>query len=913
MAGRKRIIKVLVLVLFLAFLAVVLGIWADYMWFSSQGYQGVFWTLNLTRFVVGAAVFLVFFVFFLLNFWYLRRSLPPQEVYDLRSIPIFERVVNPLRRLISSHFGKYLACVFSALLAAVFAVTVSARWEVFQKFFYSVAFGRSDPVLGKDAGFYIFKLPFYELLQSSLISAFALMLVITCIIYFVLASSEFLRGGWRVFSPVKLHLASLIAGLLVLKAWDYYLRIYSILTTKHGAFPGAGYADVYACIPAFKILAVIALVAAVLVFVSLLRGKVLPIAAGVGLLIAASLLLSNFYPALVQKFQVEPNEFAREKQFIEYSIAATRYAYGLEDIQPVRAVVAGEGKTGDLQLDSNIIEENRTTLNNLRLWDFRPIQQVYNQLQQLRRYYTFADVDVDRYQLGDDYRQVMLSVRELSQDNLSERAKTWVNRRLQYTHGYGAVMSPVNEVTAEGLPVFLLQNIPPTASSPAIKITRPEIYFGELTDNMVVVNTKAGEFDYPSGEKNISCNYQGKGGVALTPLKRLLYALHFRDMRLLLTSDITSQSRILYNRTVMDAGRLAPYLRYDPDPYPVVNEGRIYWVLDAYTVANHYPYSDPRDGINYVRNSVKVVVDAYEGDISFYVSDPSDPVIRTYSRIYPGLYKPLSQMPVGLREHLRYPADLFKLQAAVFAEYHVQDARVFYNREDEWAIPHEKFSDNSQEMEPYYTIMQLPGESREEFVLILPFTPMNRGNAVAWMAARCDQEHYGKMVVDVFPKDVHAYGPMQVEATIDQNADISSQLTLWNQHGSQVIRGNLITVPLAGKLLYVEPLFLQAKESAMPELIRVIAFYDGKVVMERDLNVALNQLFGLEEDQSQVKADEPEQPERKPGPASGLARKAQQLFQEANSCLRAGDWAGYGKAIEELGKVLDEMVDGSVN
>lgn len=907
MAGGKRLVKLLALVLALVLLVAFLGIWADYRWFASLGYRGVFWTLTLTRFVVGSAVFIVFFVFFLTNFWYLRRSLPTHEVYDLHSIPIFERVVNPLRRLTSSHLGKYLFIVFSALLALAFSVTISARWEVFQKFFRSVSFGRPDPVLGKDAGFYIFNLPFYELLQSSLVSAFILMLIIAVVIYLVLASSEFLQGGWRIFSPVKLHLASLLAGLLVLKAWDYYLRIYSILITKHGAFPGAGYADIYARIPALKILVVIALVAAVLIFVSLFRGKVLPIAAGVGLLVAASLCLGSFYPALVQKFQVEPNEFTREKEFIEYSIAATRYAYGLEDIKPVRSVIAGEGEADAGQADKSIIEKNSATLNNLRLWDFRPIQQVYNQLQQLRRYYNFADVDVDRYQLGDEYRQVMLSVRELNQNNLPERARTWVNRRLQYTHGYGAVMSPVNEVTAEGLPVFLLQNIPPVAASPAIEITRPEIYFGELTDNMVVVNTKAGEFDYPSGEKNIYCNYQGKGGVALTPLRRLLYALHFRDMRLLLSSDISSQSRILYNRTVLDARRLAPYLKYDLDPYPVVLDGRIYWILDAYTVASHYPYSELKDGINYVRNSVKVVVDAYEGDITFYVSDPSDPVIRTYSKIYPGLYRPLSQMPAGLQEHLRYPADLFKMQAAIFAEYHVQDARVFYNREDEWAIPHEKFSDDSQEMEPYYTIMQLPGEKSEEFILILPFTPMNRGNAVAWMAARCDGEHYGKMVVDVFPKDIHAYGPMQVEATVDQDADISSQLTLWNQHGSKVIRGNLITVPLAGKLLYVEPLFLQAKESAMPELIRVIAFYDGKVVMERDLEDVLNKLFGLEEGQPQAQAEEPEQPEPVPGPIPGLARKARQLFQEADNCLRAGDWAGYGKAIEELGEVLDDL------
>lgn len=899
MKGRKLIL--LVVFLALVFLGRALGIWSDFMWFASLGHKGVFWTLFLTRFVVGVGVFLVFFAFFQANFSYLRRSLPPYQVIDIHSNP-FEAIVSPLRRLVSSGAGKYIAGALSAFFALVFAVSISARWEVFQKFFYAVPFGQTDPVLGRDVGFYIFKLPLYDLLQSSAASAFIIALFIAGMIYFLLASGEFLQGAWRVFSPVKLHLASLIAGLFVLKAWGYYLSIYGLLTTSQGSFLGAGYTDVHARIPALKILVVIALVSAVLVFISLLRGKVLPVATGVGVLVIASLLLGGIYPAAVQKFQVEPNEFNREKQYIQHNIAATRYAYGLDGVKRVSAVTssADAGK-----VDKDVLDNNRITLTNIRLWDFRPIQQVYNQLQQLRRYYSFHDVDVDRYVVDDDYRQVMIAVRELNQDKLSERAQTWVNQRLQYTHGYGAVASPVNEVTSEGRPLFLLEDIPPTAASPAVKVTQPEIYFGEQTDSMVVVNTKTGEFDYPSGEKNIYCNYKGQGGVKLTPFSRLLYALHFKDMRLLLSSDITSESRILYNRTVQDASRLAPYLRLDRDPYPVVADGRIYWILDAYTVASHYPYSDLRDGINYTRNSVKVVVDAYNGEYTFYTTDPSDPVVEVYSKIYPGLYRPLSEMPSELRKHLRYPVDLFKLQAEVFSEYHVQDARVFYNREDEWAIPFEKFSDASQEIEPYYTMMKLSGEEQEEFVLILPFTPVKRENAVAWVAVRCDGEHYGEMVLDVFSKDTHAYGPMQVEASIDQDADISTQLTLWNQHGSQVIRGNLITVPLAGKLLYVEPLFLQAKESAMPELIRVIAFYDGRVVMAKDLWGALNKLFGVEGDApAQESVPDPGVPEDK----AGLAQKASQLFKEANDSLKAGDWAGYGKAIDELGKVLEDMI-----
>ncbi len=899
---RKRLLQILIVVVALVLLGSGLGIWSNFMWFSSLGYNRVFWTLLLTRFVVGAVVFLVFFAFFQANFWYLHRSLPSFQVIDIHT-RVYEVFISPLRRIFSSKVGKLLTSGLSALFALIFAIGMSTRWEVFQKFFYALPFGRPDPVLGKDASFYIFKLPFYELLQSSITSAVILMLIICGVVYFFLASSEFLKGGWRVFSPIKLHLASLIAGLLVLKAWDYYLSIFGLLTTGQGSFFGAGFTDVHARIPALKILIAIALLAALLVFISLLRGKVLPVATGVGMLVIASLLVGGLYPYAIQKFRVEPNEFSREKKYIEHNIAATRYAYGLEGVKPVSVITDEAEEAGE-----DIVKKNRITLANIRLWDFRPIQQVYNQMQQLRRYYSFHDVNVDRYRFGDDYRQVMISVRELNQDKLSERARTWVNRRLQYTHGYGAVVSPVNEVTAEGRPLYLLENIPPQPAFSEVEVERPEIYFGELTDSNVVVNTKIGEFDYPSGEKNIYCSYQGNGGVQLTPFRRLLYALHFKDMRLLLSSDITSESRILYQRTVQDASRLAPYLHFDSDPYPVVVDGRIFWILDAYTVASHYPYSDMREGINYTRNSVKVVVDAYNGEFKFYVSDPTDPMVGVYDRIYPGLYRPLSEMPDSLREHLRYPVDLFKLQAEVFAEYHVQDARVFYNREDEWSVPHEKFSDDSQEIEPYYTMMKLSGEENEEFVLILPFTPVNRENAVAWLAARCDGDHYGEMVVDVFPKDIHAYGPMQVEASIDQDGEISSQLTLWNQHGSQVIRGNLITVPLAGKLLYVEPLFLQAKESAMPELTRVIAFYDGKVVMEKDLWSALNKLFGVEGGTPSPQPDDLDDADDAPESTEGLAQKANQLYKKANDHLRAGDWAEYGKAIDELGKLLEEMV-----
>lgn len=905
MSRKKRIFWLAVVVGVLLILFQGSGIWADYMWFGSLGQHRVFITLFLTRFIVGLAAFLIFSLFFWLNFWFIRRSLPRLRLIQGQS-RIIELTQGPLLRLFNSRAGAAVMLVLSAVFSLLLALQVSSRWEIVQKFFYATPFVKSDPVFGLDAGFYVFKLPFYELLQSSLAAAFVLALVSVGLVYLIAATGEFLGGNWRLFSPVKLHLGLLIGGLLVVKAWEYLLRTYQLLLSHQGSFWGAGYADIHARIPALKILAVLALLAAILVFVGIVKGRLRPIFTGVGVLVLASLVLGLGYPAFVQQFQVVPNEFSRERPYIEHTIAATRYAYGLDDVSFLNTVRSTPAQTPG-QIDRTVLTDYRNTLVNLRLWDYRPIADVYNQMQHLRPYYRFQDVDIDRYKVDGNYRQVMLSVRELEQKNLSEQAQTWVNRYLQYTHGFGAVVSPVNEVTNEGLPRFLVQNIPPQTSVSGLEIKQPGIYFGELTENMVIVNTKAGEFDYPSGDRNVNTNYTGHGGVQLSnPLRRLMYTLRFHDLRLLLSKDITSESRILYHRTVSDASRLAPYLEYDSDPYPVISEGRIYWIWDAYTVTGHYPYAEVHEGRNYIRNAVKVVVDAYNGDISFYVSDPADPIVRTYSKIFPGLYHPLEEMPAALRSHLRYPVDFFHTQASVYALYHIKDPRVFYNREDEWALPDEKYSDTSQPMEPYYAFMRLPGETEEEFVLVLPYTPVRRQNLVAWLAARCDEKHYGELVVDVFPKDVHAYGPMQVEASIDQNAEISQALALWNRHGSQVIRGNLITVPLAGKLLYVKPLFLQAQESRLPELIRVILFYDGRIVMEKDLDLALNRLFSQDGAPSDTPGEEPA-PGTLPQGVAELARKANQLYNDALARQRAGDWAGYGSALDELGKVLDQM------
>jgi uncharacterized membrane protein (UPF0182 family) len=924
---RRRIIVLIVLVILAVILARVAGIWTDFMWFASHGQGGVFWTLLLTRYGVGLPVFLVVFLFFMLNLWYARRNLPRHDVQGGNN-RVIDMAQNPFRNLAASRVGLAVMLAISIFLALVMGAQAGSQWELVQKFLHYAPFGQADPVFGLDIGFYIFKLPFYELIQSLLASSLVLALFLAGLVYFFLASREFTGGAWRRFSPVKLHLALLAAGLLIAQAWDYRLRTYLLLFKQHQSFWGAGYTDVNVMLPVLNILGVLALAAAAAVLIGIIIGRLRPIVLGLGALIVASLLLGTAYPWFVQKFTVEPNEFSMEQPYLERNIAATRAAYGLDRIQILASLQEMNGMEPG-QVDEAVLEQHANTLANLRLWDYRPLAQVYTQLQQLRRYYSFTDVDVDRYQLGENYRQVMLSARELDQNNLPDQAQTWVNRRLQYTHGYGVVMSPVNENTASGLPTYLISDIPPRSSVQEFSIDRPAIYYGELNVNPVVVNSKAGgtgEFDYPAGDQNVYTNYQGTGGVAMNSWwHRFAYAARFSDMRLLLSTDITPDSRILYYRTVQDIRRLAPYLQYDADPYPVVSGGRLYWFWDAYTTADRYPYSAMHAAaggqLNYMRNSVKAVMDAYDGKITLYISDPDDPVIQVYNKIFPGLYQPLGQMPDDLRAHLRYPVDFFNTQAAVYTSYHVTDPRVFYNWEDAWALPNEKFSGATQPTEPYYTILKLPGGARDEFVLVTPFTPLKRDNLVGWMAARCDGENYGQLVVYPFPKDVNAYGPMQVEASIDQDAVISQQITLWDQSGSNVIRGNLITVPLAGKLLYVEPLFLQAQQSSLPEMKRVIVFYEGRAAMDNTLGDALNRLFGVEGAPQIVSPGTGEaagggaagagEPGAAPGGVAAnmqdLVRQANELYAEAQSRLKAGDWTGYGQAIDSLGQVLRQI------
>jgi uncharacterized membrane protein (UPF0182 family) len=661
----------------------------------------------------------------------------------------------------------------------------------------------------------------------------------------------------------------------------------------------------HAKLPAQWILLAVVLIFMVIILVSVVRrNSRWPLYGIVGWLVV-SIIVGGIFPSLVQRFQVQPSELAREMSYIEYNIQFTREAFALDRIEE-QSFPAEEAPT------PQDIAQNNVTINNIRLWDPRPLKDTYNQIQSIRLYYDFNDVDIDRYIIDGNYRQVMLSARELSAEKLAGQAQTWVNRKLQFTHGYGIALSPVNEVSSDGLPELLVKDIPPVGD---FNIEQPQIYFGEKTNDYVIVKTKTQEFDYPMGDENVYGRYQGKDGVSLGSfIRRVVYAWQLGDLNILISGELTPESRVLYYRNIRErVNHLAPFLELDSDPYLVVMDGRLLWIQDAYTTTDRYPYSEPiGGGLNYIRNSVKAVIDAYDGNVTFYIADPEDALIRTYQAIFPNLFVPAAQMPESLRVHIRYPEDMFNIQASVYQTYHMRDARVFYNKEDLWAVPKEVYFGSEQTMEPYYIIMRLPGEEKEEFLLMLPFTPVNKNNTIGWLAARNDGENYGKLLAYLFPKERLVFGPSQIENRIQQDTVITEQLALWGRGGSRVIRGNLLMIPLGKSLLYVEPVFLQAETGGLPQLKRVIVAAGDQIAMEPTLKESIVAIFGAEAPPTEpvVKPPAPAEPEEPvAADIAGLIEEAQQHYNKAQQYLQAGDWTGYGGELEALKVVLDQLAE----
>ena len=869
-------------------------LYTDYLWFGEIGYAGVFTKTLWIKVLLGVISGVLFFALVYVNIKLaakLRDGVVPLQSKN-PEVPGPAELDPMIRKLLLP------VALVLGFLAAPQAAT---HWQSALLYFNGLPFGIADPLLGKDIGFYLFQLPALDALYRWFLVSLGLLLVATAFIYLLYGGVQYSEEGLFVHRAAKIHLSVLLALLLLVQSGGYLLDAYKLLNSHNGVVFGAGYTDINARLPALRVLAVVALAVSVLCLLQMRRPGLKYLLIGLGSLAAVHAVGMYAYPSFLQQFHVVPNELVAETPYIERNIRSTRHAYGLDRVEaqefPVNEVLTAD----DLQ-------KNDATVKNIRLWNYMPLLSTYAQLQQIRTYYEFVDVDNDRYEIDGNYRQVMLSARELSHEQLPSRI--WINEHLVYTHGYGVVYSPVNQISKEGLPEFFVKDIPPVSKG-FVKVTRPEIYFGEVANDYVFVKTLAQELDYPAGDQNIYTTYDGSGGVPLRSFwRKLLYSARFATLRISLSNDITPESRILYYRKIQDRVRkLASFLEFDEDPYLVVTpEGRLFWIIDGYTSSDRYPYSEPTEGIgNYIRNSVKTVVDPYNGTVDFYIADADDPVVKAYSAGFPGLFKPMEAMPEALRSHVRYPQDLFKVQARMYATYHMRDPQVFYNKEDLLSIPMRKVDEQEREMEPYYTIMRLPGEDKEEFVLLLPFTPNNRDNMRAWLAARSDGSHYGKLLALNFPKARLVYGPKQVDARIDQDAFISQQLSLWGQRGSQVIRGSLLAIPIQDSLLYVQSLYLAAEQGSLPELKRVVAVFGNRIAMRENLEDALNELFG-DATERPATASPSVQTAAGTGTAGGSpAARAMEHYQRSMERLRAGDWAGFGDALRQLEQSLQAL------
>ncbi|MEA1939311.1 MAG: UPF0182 family protein, partial [Candidatus Caldatribacteriota bacterium] len=811
----KRKFNWFIIGLILLILMIVSGIASIYIeviWFKSVEFISVFWKILLTKGVVILFFGALFFILSYINLTFARRFAPEfkveinQDEFERPEIQLFKSLQN-------IQVNKKFVLLFSSIAALFMGFSESANWEKILIYINRTSFGIAEPIFNKDIGFYMFSLPFLEFIRNWLFFAFILITVVVGAIYVLKKAITLENKKIIMETPVKVHLSLLIGLILILKSWDYQLGAYKLLYSARGVIFGAGYTEVHANLLVLRILMVLALVCAAVFFATAKKQNLKLPVLGLAILLGVSAIMGTVYPEIIRKAVVLPNESSKERPYILNNIKYTRLAYGLDKIKeeefPVKEGISFEE-----------IEKNKETVENIRLWDWRPIKQTLRQIQAIRLYYDFNSVDIDRYHFNGNYQQVMISPRELDSAKIPEQARTWVNKHLTYTHGYGVVVNPVNKVSGEGLPLLLVKDIPPV-STVNMEINRPEIYYGEITKNYALVKTKAKEFDYPKGDENVYSTYSGNGGVTISSLwRRILFSIRYSNPQILLTTNFTRESKIMFYRNIQErVNKVAPFLGYDKDPYIVVSkEGKLFWIQDAYTMSNKYPYSTPLKGyFNYIRNSVKVVIDAYNGTMDFYIVDQKDPLIKVYSKIFPQLFKDFNQMPEDLKEHIRYPKDLFGVQAELYETYHMTDADVFYNKEDYWNIPNEIYAENEIRMEPYYIVTRLPRHEREEFILMTPFTPSKKNNMIAWLAAKNDQPEYGDLIVYKFPKEKLVFGPMQIEARIDQDSEISQQLTLWGQKGSTVIRGNLLVIPIEKSIIYVEPLYLRAEKGEIPE------------------------------------------------------------------------------------------------
>ncbi len=869
----------------------------DYRWFSIYNHLDIFWILFLSKFNVQTIFWGIFIALFILNFILIRMlggkgRIFTKNILDKIKIPGFGTTRNLL---------FVILIVGVVVLGFFMGLWASTYWKEYLMFKNEVAFTNfpKEPLFNMDIGFFVFSLPFYKFIFRWVLVSLSFITIFS-FFFHILNNGIFSQNGKLEFSRfARAHLSILFGLIVIIIASGYRLLAYDLLFNNRTKFFGAGYADVHAKLLAYDICMVISVVAAILLFANMvIRSFKMPIILLITLL-PVYFVFGTIFPALQQRFIVDPNELEKEKPYIQHNINYTRIAFGLNGVKELPFENAQTLTFRDL-------EKNRDVVNNIRLWDWRPLKETYKQLQGLKPYYDFIDVDIVRYIINNQKVALNFSARELDNTKLTVSKNSWLNNHLIFTHGYGAIASRVDKITPEGLPELVLYDIP-TKSTIPIPVTVPQIYYGEHQNPYIITNTTItpGEFDYPYGDENKYTIYNGTGGDVLDSfMKRAMYAIAFGDFNILISNVITNQSRIHFRRNIVDMVKaITPFIYFDSDPYVVVVEGKIYWIIDGYTCSNYFPYSTPIQlangaSINYIRNPIKIVIDAYNGAIRYYMVDSNDPVIKVYAKIFKNLFVPLEQMPDALKTHLRYPEALFNIQAQQLLRYHMTNINVFYNNEDLWDIPQQIYENAREQMHSYYLVTSLPGESVTEFLLILPFTPAKKDNMIGFMAARCDMPNYGEMRLYTLPKDKLNFGPMQIEARINQDAEISKQLSLWNQRGSRVIRGNMLVLPIRDSILFVEPLYLKAETSEMPELKRVIVSYKDKIVMEENLSLALSKLFSggsFGEKYSGGYA------------IKDLINKAYMHLIQAEEYQRQGNWAKYGEELKNLKETLTAL------
>jgi len=926
---RSAMLVIGLVLLCVAFVPFLAGRLTDWLWYREIGFERVFLTKVIAQWALGLPTALIAFAVlygnarFALGGGEQRRQAPVSAVRsgaDLRQAAhnLFERGI------------EWLALPAAAVLSVLVALGAAGQWRTLLQAAYATPFGVSDPVFGRDVGYYVFTLPAIELV-TGLLYGLLLLTLIAVVLPIHLFRGEIERsprGGISIGPRAQTHLAALVGlALIVTAVRIHFVRIPGLLFGEHQPLIGASYVDLHTRLPALHVLSVIALAGGLLILWAGMRGRLVAMAARVvvGYVIATG--LTALVPAAYQRLVVQPNELARETPQILNHIKATRQAWGLEGIEEREL-------SSDTRLTPQLVAANRATIDNVRLWDREPLLQTFGQIQSIRTYYDFLAVDDDRYRIGGQLRQVLLSAREMNTSSLPTRG--FINEHLTYTHGMGVTLGPSNAVTSEGLPVLFIKDLPPV-STIDVKVTRPQIYYGEMSNDFVLAPSRQREFDYPAGEGDAAAysSYDGRGGVdAGSFARRLLYAIRFGSLNILLSNDLTDRTKILYYRDVNErAERALPFVAFDRDAYLVITDaGRLVWMLDGYTTSDRYPYArGVGDGVNYMRNSVKVTVDAYDGNVRAYLAAPNDPIIRTLTRIYPGLLQPLDSMPADLRAHVRYPQDLFQLQSALFATYHMANPETFYHREDQWQIPNVASGSSASESQGRsaseaflrHMVMRLPGERDPEFILMRPFTPRQKDNLAAWMVARNDGANYGKLAVYRFPRQSLVFGPNQIVNRINQDTEVARQITLWDQRGSEVLRGELLVLPIEGALIYVQPLYLRAQGGRIPELKRVVAAHEGRVSMAETLDGALAALLGgsvpVADSTAAVVASTPS--ETPPG-ASGaapatvapgaaeLTKQAREHYDRARAAQRADDWATYGAEMRRLGEVLRQLEAG---